>query len=171
MSSTSNTIPDQTVTEPTVFAGRNAVEDISKELRQLLADVFVLYFKTKSFHWHMTGRHFRDYHLLLDEQAEQIFSMTDNIAERTRKIGGATLRSISDITRNQRLNDSGQEPLTPKDMLTQLCTDNKELIRFLHLTHQVCEGHKDVATTSLIENWIDESERRLWFISEILSDL
>ena len=171
MSSTSKTVHDRTPAEPTVSAGRNGVEDISKELRQLLADVFTLYLKTKSFHWHMTGRHFRDYHLLLDEQAEQIFSMTDDIAERARKIGGTTLRSISDITRNQRLNDSGQEPLTPKDMLTQLCADNKELVRFLHLTHQVCDGHKDVATTSLIENWIDESERRVWFISEILKDL
>jgi len=133
--------------------------------------VFALYLKTKSFHWHTTGRHFRDYHLLLDEQTEQIFSMTDGIAERARKICGTTLRSISDITRNQRLNDSDQESLTPKDLLTQLCADNKELIRFLHLTHQVCEGHKDVATTSLIENWIDESERRVWFIPEILADL
>lgn len=133
--------------------------------------MFALYLKTKSFHWHTTGRHFRDYHLLLDEQTEQIFSMTDGIAERARKICGTTLRSISDITRNQRLNDSDQESLTPKDLLTQLCADNKELIRFLHLTHQVCEGHKDVATTSLIENWIDESERRVWFIPEILADL
>ena len=171
MSSTSNTVPDQTIAEPTISARRKSVEDISKELRQLLADVFAIYVKTKSFHWHMTGRHFRDYHLLLDEQAEQIFSMTDAVAERARKIGGTTLRSISDITRNQRLNDNGQDPLTPKDMLTQLCADNRELIRFLHLTHRVCEAHKDVATTSLIENWIDESEGRVWFISEILADL
>ena len=171
MLSTTKTVSDKAVAEPAAYVGGHGVEEISKELRRLLADVFALYLKTKSFHWHMTGGHFRDYHLLLDDQAEQIFSMTDDIAERSRKIGGTTLRSIGDISRHQRLHDSDKESLTPKEMLTQLCLDNKELIGFLHLTHQVCESHQDVATTSLVENWIDESERRVWFISEMIADL
>ena len=169
--STSNTIPDKAITEPTVYPGRHGVEEISNELRRLLADVFALYFKTKSFHWHMTGRHFRDYHLLLDEQAEKIFETTDEIAERARKLGGPTLRSIGDISRHQRLHDCDKESLASKDMLAQLCADNRELMRFLHLTHQVCESHNDVAPTSLVENWIDESEGRVWFLSEIVADL
>ncbi len=157
--------------EPSADLGRKGAEEISGELRHLLADVFALYVKTKNFHWHMSGRHFRDYHLLLDEQGEQIFEMTDDIAERARKIGGATIRSISDIARHQRLKDNDNESLSPKDMLAELRTDNRELTRFLRLAHQVCEKHNDVATASLIENWIDQTERRTWFLSEIVSAL
>jgi starvation-inducible DNA-binding protein len=135
-------------------------------LRKLLADVFVLYLKTKNFHWHMTGRHFRDYHLLLDEQAEQILTMTDAIAERARKLGGSTLRSIGDISRNQRLKDNDQEVLSAQDMLAELRSDNYQLARFLRAAHQVCDDHNDWATASLIENWIDETERRTWFLAE-----
>jgi len=131
----------------------------------------VLYLKTKNFHWHMSGRHFRDYHLLLDEHSERIFAMTDEIAERARKIGGTTLHSISDITRHQRLKDNNDEVVSPKDMLAELCTDNQQLTRSLRSTHEVCEQHNDVATASLIENWIDETERRTWFLSEIVRDL
>jgi starvation-inducible DNA-binding protein len=146
---------------------RDAVEEISSGLRQLLADVFALYVKTKNFHWHMSGRHFRDYHLLLDEQSTQIFAMTDDIAERARKIGGTTLRSISDISRHQRLKDNNKEVVTPKDMLEELCADNQHFTRSLRSTHEICDRHNDVATASLIENWIDETERRTWFLSEI----
>src|SRR5438132_8623253 len=134
--------------------GGNTVMEISKELRPLLADVFALYLKTKNFHWHMSGHHFRDYHLLLDEQAEQIFAMTDDIAERARKIGGTTLHSISDISEHQRLSDNNKESVTAEDMLAELRNDNSELTRFLRATHEVCEKHNDVATASLIENWI-----------------
>ena len=157
------------VYEPSADLGRAATDEISAELRSLLADVFALYLKTKNFHWHINGRHFRDYHLLLDEQAEQIFAMTDDIAERARKIGGDTLRSIGDITKHQRLTDNDKTQLSPKDMLTELRTDNQELTRFLRLAHELCEKHKDVPTASLIENWIDETERRTWFLSEIVS--
>jgi len=150
--------------------GGDAVEEISSNLRQLLADVFALYVKTKNFHWHMSGRHFRDYHLLLDEQSTQIFAMTDDIAERARKIGGTTLRSIGDIARNQRLKDNSKEGVTPKEMISELCEDNQQLTRSLRATHEVCDGHNDVATASLIENWIDESERRTWFLAEIVQD-
>jgi starvation-inducible DNA-binding protein len=143
-----------------------AVEEISETLRRLLADVFTLYFKTKNFHWHMTGRHFRDYHLLLDEQGEQIFAMTDDIAERARKIGGTTLHSIGDVTRYQRLKDNDEDGVRPNDMLSELCADNQHLTRSLRYTHEICEKHDDVATASLIENWLDETERRTWFLSE-----
>jgi starvation-inducible DNA-binding protein len=119
----------------------------------------------------MSGVHFRDYHLLLDEQAEQVFAMTDDIAERARKIGQTTLRSIGDIARHQRLKDNDNESLSPKEMLADLCVNNRELTRFLRLTHEVCEENNDVATASLIENWIDETERRTWFLSEIVSAL
>jgi starvation-inducible DNA-binding protein len=141
--------------------------EVSSVLRKLLADVFALYLKTKSFHWHMTGPHFRDYHLLLDEQAEQVFAMTDVIAERARKIGGTTLRSVGDISRHQRLQDNDQEFLTPQDMLAELRADNHQLARFLRSAHKACDEHNDVATASLIENWIDETERRTWFLSEM----
>jgi starvation-inducible DNA-binding protein len=151
--------------------GTEAVDKISGELRHLLADVFALYVKTKNYHWHMSGRNFRDYHLLLDEQGEQLFEMTDDIAERARKIGGQTIRSIGDIAKHQRLKDSDKHPLNPKEMLTQLCNDSRELTRFLRVTHEVCDEYKDVATASLIENWIDQTERRTWFLSEIISDL
>jgi starvation-inducible DNA-binding protein len=160
----------QTSETPTDLS-RDAVMEISSELRQLLADVFALYVKTKNFHWHMSGRHFRDYHLLLDEHSGQIFDMTDAIAERARKIGGATLHSISDISRHQRLKDNNAEWVTPQDMLGELCADNQQLTRYLRSTHEVCEQHKDVATASLIENWIDQTERRTWFLSEIIRDL
>src|SRR5215468_5994555 len=155
---------------PTDLTG-NAVEEISSNLRRLLADVFTLYVKTKNFHWHMSGRHFRDYHLLLDEQSTQIFAMTDDIAERARKIGGTTIRSISDIAKNQRLKDNNKETVSPQEMIGELCDDNQQLTRALRATHEVCDRHNDVATASLIENWIDETERRTWFLAEIRSDL
>jgi len=148
----------------------DAVLEISSVLRQLLADVFGLYLKTKNFHWHMSGKHFRDYHLLLDEQAEQIFAMTDIIAERARKIGGTTLRSISDISRHQRLKDNDEEFVAPRDMLVELYGDNQQLTRHLRSAHELCEYHGDVATTSLIEIWIDETERRQWFLAEIVRE-
>src|SRR6266702_6582476 len=136
---------------------RKGVGEISSALRQLLADVFALYVKTKNFHWHMSGSHFRDYHLLLDEHGEQIFAMTDDVAERARKIGGTTLHSVSDISRHQRLKDNNAEFVSPKDMLEELCADNQQLTRFLRSTHEICDRHNDVATASLIENWIDET--------------
>src|ERR1017187_4082747 len=144
------------------------VTEISQELLRLLADVFGLYVKTKNFHWHMSGRHFRDYHLLLDEHANQIFAMTDDIAERARKLGGTTIRSISDISRHQRLTDNNAEFVAPRDMLVELCGDNQQLTRELRSAHELCERRNDVATASLIENWIDETERRTWFPSEIV---
>jgi starvation-inducible DNA-binding protein len=150
---------------------RKSVTEISSSLRQLLADVFALYVKTKNFHWHMSGRHFRDYHLLLDEHAEQIFAMTDDIAERARKIGGTTIRSIGDIAQHQRLKDNDEELVTPGDMLVELCADNQRLTRFLHSTHQLCDRHNDIATSSLIETWIDQTERRIWFLAEIARSL
>jgi starvation-inducible DNA-binding protein len=148
----------------------DAVVQISDALRKLLADVFTLYVKTKNFHWHMSGKHFRDYHLLLDEHATQIFAMTDDIAERARKIGGKTLRSISDISRHQSLKDNNEEFVAPEDMLVELRADNQQLTRELRSTHELCEKHDDVATASLIENWIDETERRAWFLSEIVAE-
>jgi starvation-inducible DNA-binding protein len=157
--------------EPTSDIEHDGVVEVSKELRHLLGDAFALYMKTKNFHWHMSGRNFRDYHLLLDEHADQIFVMTDDIAERARKIGGTTLRSIGDISRHQRLKDNNKESVSPGEMLADLRTDNRELTRFLRLTHEVCEKYNDVATASLIENWIDETERRTWFLSEITRDL
>src|ERR1700730_11104044 len=140
--------------------------EICGDLRHLLADVFALYLKTKNFHWHMSGRHFRDYHLLLDEHAGQIFAMTDDIAERARKIGGTTLHSVAEIAKNQRLKDNGEEFVTPHDMLTELLADNKKLTQYMRATHEICEKHNDVATTSLIEVWIDQTERRTWFLFE-----
>ena len=136
-------------------------------MRRLLADVFALYVKTKNFHWHMSGQHFRDYHLLLDEQATEIFAITDTIAERARKIGGTTIHSISDIAKNQRLKDNNKEGVTPQEMISELCDDNQQLTRSLRATHEVCDRHNDVATASLIEVWIDETERRTWFLAEI----
>jgi starvation-inducible DNA-binding protein len=149
----------------------DAVLEISGALRQLLADVFALYVKTKNFHWHMSGSHFRDYHLLLDEQADQIFPMTDIIAERARKIGAKTLHSIGDIARHQRLKDNDEELVTPREMLVELYGDNQQLTRHLRSTHELCDYHKDVATTSLIEVWIDETERRQWFLAETVREL
>ena len=146
----------------------DAVVEVSGSLRKLLADVFTLYMKTKNFHWHMSGKHFRDYHLLLDEQSDQIFAMTDEIAERARKIGGTTIHSIRDIAEHQRLRDNNAEFVPPVDMLAELRDDNKTLTRELRSAHKLCDQHDDVATASLIENWIDETERRTWFLSEIV---
>ena len=143
-----------------------AVKDISGAMNAILADVFALYVKTKNFHWHMSGPHFRDYHLLLDEQADQLFAMTDPIAERVRKLGGITLRSIGQIARTQRVLDNDAEYVEPLDMLAELADDNKALTSRLREAHNVCEEHRDVATTSLIEVWIDETERRTWFLFE-----
>ena len=159
-------VRNDTTATPTDLSD-NAVEEISSNLRRLLADVFALYVKTKNFHWHMSGRQFRDYHLLFDEQATQIFAMTDPIAERARKIGGTTIHSISDIGKNQRLKDNNKENVSPMEMISELCDDNQQLTRSLRAIHEVCDHHNDVATASLVEVWIDESERRTWFLAEI----
>src|SRR5207248_2945548 len=143
-----------------------ATRDISAAMNAILADVFALYVKTKNFHWHMSGPHFRDYHLLLDEQADQLFAMTDPVAERVRKIGGLTLRSIGQIARTQRVLDNDAEYVEPLDMLAELAEDNKTLATRLRQVHNVCDKHRDVATASLIEVWIDETERRTWFLFE-----
>ena len=148
-----------------------AVSEISGALRQLLADVFTLYLKTKNFHWRLTGRHFRDYHLLLDEHAGQILTITDEIAERARKIGGPTLRSIGDIARRQRLKDNDADHVTPREMLIELRGDNLQLTRFLRSTHKTCGEYGDVATTSLIETWIYQTEYRCWFLAEIAAEI
>jgi starvation-inducible DNA-binding protein len=146
---------------------RSATKDIAGAMNAILADVFALYLKTKNFHWHMSGPHFPDYHLLLDEHAEQLFGMTDAIAERVRKIGGLTLKSIGQISRLQRVLDNDADYVEPLDMIAELADDNKEMAARLREAHNVCEEHRDVATTSLIEVWIDETERRTWFLSEI----
>jgi starvation-inducible DNA-binding protein len=159
------------VSEIPTDLNREGVVEITAALRQLLADAFALYLKTKNFHWHMTGQHFRDYHLLLDEHAEQIFAMTDDIAERARKIGGTTLRSIGDIARHQRLKDNDNESVAPKQMLAELSADNRALTRYFRAAHETCEKYNDVATASLIEVWIDQTERRTWFLAEIVQDL
>jgi starvation-inducible DNA-binding protein len=148
----------------------DAIRDIAAALTGLLADVFSLYVKTKNFHWHMSGPHFRDYHLLLDEHGDEIFAMTDPIAERARKIGGTTLRSIGQIARQQRIKDNDAEYVTAKDMLAELRNDNKQLVSILRQTHDVCDTYGDVATASVIENWIDETERRTWFLFESTRD-
>ena len=142
------------------------VVEIAGALNALLADVFALYLKTKNFHWHMSGPHFRDYHLLLDEQGEQIFAMTDDIAERVRKIGGVTLRSVGQIGRLQRLKDNDADFVTPQDMLSELFEDNKALTLSMKAIHALTNDAGDVATTSVLENWIDEAERRSWFLRE-----
>jgi starvation-inducible DNA-binding protein len=144
----------------------NAVRDISGALNVLLADMFAMYLKTKNFHWHVSGPHFRDYHLLLDEHATQIFATTDDIAERVRKIGGTTLRSIGQISHSQRVLDNDADYVTPLDMLAELRDDNTRLTANMHETHDLCDQHRDVATASLLENWIDEAERRTWFLFE-----
>ena len=146
--------------------GANATGDISAALNILLADFFALYLKTKNFHWHVSGPHFRDYHLLLDEQGTQIYEATDDIAERDRKVGGTTLRSIGHIARLQRVKDNDAEYVDPLDMLAELREDNVELVKRMRVTHDVCDEHGDVASASLIENWIDEAERRAWFLYE-----
>jgi starvation-inducible DNA-binding protein len=146
--------------------GSNATRDVAAALNLLLADVFALYIKTKNFHWHMSGPHFRDYHLLLDEQADQIFAMTDAIAERVRKIGGMTLRSIGQIARLKRVLDNDAEYVAPLDMLAELRDDNKQMVAAMREAHEVCDESGDVASTSLLEVWIDETERRTWFLFE-----
>ncbi len=143
-----------------------ATKDIAAAMNGILADVFALYMKTKNFHWHMSGPHFRDYHIMLDEQATQLYGMTDAIAERIRKVGGNTLRSIGHISRTQRILDNDEDYVEPSDMLVELCDDNKTLVARLREAHNVCEDHKDIATTSLIEVYIDETERRTWFLFE-----
>jgi len=144
----------------------NAIQDVSGALNVLLADMLALYLKTKNFHWHVSGPHFRDYHLLLDEQADQIFATTDAIAERVRKIGGTTVRSIGHVGRLQRVLDNDADFVTPMDMLAELRDDNKQLAANLRETHGLCDEHGDVASASLIEVWIDEAERRTWFLFE-----
>ena len=146
--------------------GENATKDISGGLNILLADVFALYFKTKNFHWHVSGPHFRDYHLLLDEQADEIYAMGDPIAERVRKLGGTTLRSVGHIKKLQRVLDNDADYVTPQDMLAELRDDNKQLAAHMRILHELCDEHNDVATASLIENWIDEAEKRTWFLFE-----
>jgi starvation-inducible DNA-binding protein len=146
--------------------GAKASKDIAGGMNAILADVFALYLKTKNFHWHMSGAHFRDYHLLLDEQADQLYAMTDPIAERIRKTGGSTLRSIGHIARIQRIKDNDAEYVDPLDMLAELREDNQTLAARLREVHDMVDGHRDIATASLIENWIDETERRTWFLFE-----
>lgn len=146
--------------------GQNAANDLAGALNALLADVFTLYLKTKNFHWHMTGSHFRDYHLLLDEQSDQIFAMTDPIAERVRKLGGTTLRSIGHIARLKRIDDNDAEFVTPLDMLAELADDNRRLAASMREAHSLCDEKGDIATASLIEVWVDETERRVWFLFE-----
>jgi starvation-inducible DNA-binding protein len=146
--------------------GSQATKDISAALNLLLADFFALYLKTKNFHWHVSGPHFRDYHLLLDEQADQLYATTDPIAERVRKLGGATLRSIGQISRLQRVADNDANYVTASDMLEELREDNQQLAVRMREAHRICDEHGDVATASLIEVWIDEAERRVWFLYE-----
>jgi starvation-inducible DNA-binding protein len=144
----------------------NAVSQISAKLNEVLATTFALYLKTKNFHWHVSGPHFRDYHLLLDEQGEQIFAITDDIAERVRKIGGTTLRSIGQISKLQGIEDNDESYVAPGDMLRELTADNKALVAAMREAHEITDKGRDVATTSLLENWIDEAERRTWFLFE-----
>jgi starvation-inducible DNA-binding protein len=152
-------------TTPTDLS-ETAVRDISRGLLLLLSDVFALYLKTKNFHWHMSGSHVRDYHLMLDDQGEQILSMTDAIAERARKIGGTTVRSIGQISRLQRVLDNDAEYVRPLDMIAELRDDNAILTRYMREVHSLCDVAGDVATASLLENWIDETEKRIWFLFE-----
>jgi starvation-inducible DNA-binding protein len=146
--------------------GSAATKDIAGALNALLADTFALYLKTKNFHWHMSGPHFRDYHLMLDDHGDQLFAMTDVLAERVRKIGGTTIRSIGDIARQQRIADNDAAFVTPLDMLAELRDDTQRFIASMRATHDLCEEHNDVATTSLLENYIDEAEKRVWFLYE-----
>jgi len=147
--------------------GAPATRDIAEQINALLADMFALYLKTKNFHWHVSGPHFRDYHALLDEHAQQIFAMTDGLAERVRKVGARTLRSIGDVARRQRLLDNDADNPTTPEMLAELCEDNQQLDSYMREAHAVCEEHGDVASTSLLENLIDEAERRVWQLSEV----
>jgi starvation-inducible DNA-binding protein len=157
---------DIPLTVPTDLT-RSAVKDIAGAMNAILADVFALYLKTKNFHWHMSGPHFRDYHLLLDEHSDQLYAMTDPIAERIRKLGGLTIKSIGQISRLQRVLDNDADYVDPADMIAELAEDNQTLAARLREAHNVCDEHRDVATASLIEVWIDETERRTWFLTEI----
>ncbi len=157
---------DAPLTTPTDLT-RSATKDIAGAMNAILADVFALYLKTKNFHWHMSGPHFRDYHLLLDEHSEQLLAMTDPIAERIRKLGGLTIKSIGQIARIQRVLDNDADYVDPSDMIAELAEDNQTLTARLREAHNVCDEYRDVATASLIEIWIDETERRTWFLSEI----
>ncbi len=150
---------------------REGVVEICDELRKLVSDVFSLYLKTKNFHWHMSGKHFRDYHLLLDEQSDQIFAMTDDIAERARKMGGNTVHSIGEIAQYQRLKDNNQEFVEPRAMLQELAADNQKLAKFMRATHELCDKHNDIGTASMLEVWVDQTERRTWFLFESVQDL
>lgn len=146
--------------------GTDARADIAGALTGLLADVFALYLKTKNFHWHLSGPHFRDYHLMLDDQSDQLIGMTDDIGERVRKVGGTTLRSIGHIVRLQRLLDNDADFVTPEDMLAELRSDNEDLVRIMRQVHELTSQHRDYASTSILENWIDEAEGRAWFLFE-----
>ena len=143
-----------------------AVDKISASLNTLLADAFALYLKTKNFHWHVSGRHFRDYHLMLDEQSDAIFATTDQLAERVRKLGGTTLRSIGDVSKHQTIKDNNEKYVPPREMLRELMEDNKKMATAMRKAHEVCDDAKDVASASLLENYIDETERRTWFLFE-----
>ncbi len=147
------------------------IKNLSSVLNALLADAFALYLKTKNFHWHMSGSHFRDYHLLLDQQGEQIFAITDDIAERVRKVGGMTIRSIGQISKLQRIADNDQDFVPPRDMLRELHADNRAFVESLRSAHEVADKANDYATTSMIEQWIDEAERRAWFLFEATRDI
>ncbi|KAA6457882.1 DNA starvation/stationary phase protection protein [Acidobacteria bacterium AB60] len=164
---TTEALRNANVTAPGGFSPED-VQSISRALNPLLADVFALYIKTKNFHWHMTGRHFRDYHLLLDEQASQIFAMSDDIAERVRKVGGTTLRSVGEVSRLTRISDNDKANVAPEEMLRELERDNRALADNLRAAHEITSAAGDHATTSLIENWLDETERRAWFLYETL---
>ena len=144
------------------------IKDGSKVLNALLADVFALYIKTKNFHWHMEGPHFRDYHLLLDEQSDQIFAMSDDIAERVRKIGGTTIRSIGHIAKLKTIEDDDKQHVGPQEMLSELLDDNRSMLEVMREAHSIADEAKDVATASLLENWLDQTERRTWFLFETL---
>ena len=153
------------INTPTDLAAK-ATPQLQGSLNALLADIFALYMKTKNFHWHMSGPHFRDYHLLLDEQADQLYAMSDPIAERIRKVGGNTLRSIGNVSRLQRIKDNDADYVDPHDMLAELREDNQTLTKHMRVLHEECDEHNDVATASLLENWIDETEKRSWFLFE-----
>ena len=165
MSHSENVPAEAPLATPTDL-GPDATREITAALNPLLADVFALYLKTKNFHWHVSGPHFRDYHLLLDDHGEQLFDMTDAIAERVRKVGGTTIRSIGHIARTQTVKDNDADYVVPSDMLSELCRDNTRLAASLRSAHDVTDRHRDIASSSLIENWIDETERRTWFLFE-----
>jgi len=158
-------MPNADLKTPTDLSS-NAAKSVKDALNTILADSFALYLKTKNFHWHVSGPHFRDYHLMLDEQADQIYAMGDPIAERVRKLGGNTIRSVGQIKKLQRVLDNDADYVTPLDMLAELREDNKQLAKNMRTLHEVCDEHNDIATASLIENWVDETEQRTWFLFE-----